>query len=201
MSVKSKPGTAAQRDGSKRSDTPLADELLTVAFCCHFSVTVDRIAVVEPCGCPRNGELRVLGVGGLPEIAAGDDLAALIAGRHLAGRSRHRRGDVKGRVQGRRRGRRARRRRAVAVRRRLRRAMGQGPAPRRGRPPPGAADRADERTTADHRDAPRLRVRQQWRRRVVERGGRARRRAPGRPGRLGAPLAPSASPSSESTSP
>ena len=200
MSVKVNPGTGSHREGSNRSDTPLADELLTVTFCADCSVTADQSAVVEPCRCLRM-ELRVVGVGGLPEIGAGDDLAALIADAVALLDD-----DI-----------------VVVTSKVVSKAEGAvvdlatiEPSPfaddfaaRWDKDPrvvevvlrQAAAHRPDERTAADHRDAARLRVCQQRRRRVVERGGRARRRAPGRSGRFGPPACATASASWESTSP
>ena len=168
-----------------------------------FSITTYRSALTgrgRRRGDAPDAEVRSPASVGLPEIAAGDDLAPLIAdaidAASMATSSSSRRRSC----------------------RRPKAPSSTSPPSSRRRSPPStprrwdkdarlvevvlseaAADRADERTAADHRDPPRVRVRQQRRRRVVERGGGAGRRAPARSRRLGPPPARRASASSAST--
>ena len=98
--------------------------------------------------------------------------------RRVDARRRRRRGrHVEGRVQGGGPRGRARRCRAGDVRRRVGDAVGQGPAGRRAGAARGPPGRAHGRPGADHRDQPRLRVRQQRHRPELERGSRPRRAA------------------------
>src|SRR5262245_46066312 len=69
MSVKSNPGTSVQWAGSKSSDTSLAG-----------TPSGARVAIAPHCRTLRP-VVQLFGVGGLPEIEPGDDLAALIAER------------------------------------------------------------------------------------------------------------------------
>ena len=145
---------------------------------------------------PPDGRLSVIALSGVPEIRAGDDLAAMLdrgnsvhARRAATGRGRRPGGHSEGRLQGRRRHRRPDDGRPSARSGRLRRALGPRPPPARGRPARGPPRRPHGQRSAHHRDEPRLRLRQRRRRRI-QHGPRERERgdaAAGRSGRVRGP--------------
>ncbi len=134
--------------------------------------------------------LHVIAVEGLPEIDVGRRPRGTDRGGGGARRRRRRRGDVEGGVEGRGCRGRARQCRTVGVRGRIRPPLGQGSPGRRGRAATGEAGGADGGAGADHGDQPRVRVRQQRRRPVLERGGGAGRGAARRSGRVRPRAAP-----------
>ena len=172
MSVKAKPSTAVHADGSNVSDTPL-------------SAREGMAAILAPVTVPPVTALAISAVDDLPEIEPGADLAALVAGRAdlVDGDVVVVTSKVVSKAEG-----------AIveltsvvpsAFATRFAESWDKDPRLVEVVLRAGGADRADERADADHRDAPRVRVRQQRRRPVVERRRRAGGRAAARSRRLG----------------